>query len=716
MHESMVMKCRIDELIDIPQLQKLMESLYQATGLANAFIDVGSKVLTAAGWQRICTDFHRVHPTTCTRCLESDQYILSHLKDGPYVGYYCQNGLVDYCTPVVIEGEHLANLFTGQMFHEPPDVEFFRKQAAEFGFDEASYLAALGEVPIIPKERMPGIMAFLQNLAHMLAASGMERQRVLESEKRLQDMNEELERRVAERTRELENSATSLQRAQQVAHTGSWTLDIVNNRLTWSEETYHLFGIPPGTPLTLEDFLARIHPDDRQAFAAAWQDVLDGKIYDLEHRILVAREVKWVHEQAELEFDSNGKACFAIGTVKDITEHKLLELQTEKSLSLLQATLDATADGILVADGAGHVVAYNQRFGELWRIPPELLAIRDDNALLSYVLNQLEEPENFLVKVKQLYAMPDSNSSDIIYFKDGRIFERHSNPQRIEGKTVGRVWSFRDVTERHHMAAKLLEMNRTLEQRVTDEVARNMEQERLLIQQSRLAAMGEMIGNIAHQWRQPINALALLLANIKDAYEFHELDGNFLDDAVKTGNRLIHSMSTTIDDFRNFFRPDKEKHLFKVSDGIDAAIKMVSAAFKNADIDIDFEHGHTPCVVFGYPNEFEQVALNILTNAKDAILTAKVRGQVRIRSERKEDTVTVVLHDNGGGIPDAILDKVFDPYFTTKEKGTGIGLYMSKTIMRNMGGDITIRNAGSGTEVRIVLPLASNDVIEEPLS
>src|SRR5690242_20634761 len=130
------MKYSIAQLIDLPQLQQLMETLHEATGINHALIDNDSVVHTAVGWQEICTDFHRVNARSCERCLESDRYILEHLKDGPYVGYRCPQGLYDYATPVIVEGEHLANVFTGQMLHEPPDLDFFRRQAGEFGFDE----------------------------------------------------------------------------------------------------------------------------------------------------------------------------------------------------------------------------------------------------------------------------------------------------------------------------------------------------------------------------------------------------------------------------------------------------------------------------------------------------------------------------------------------------------------------------------------------------
>lgn len=201
------MKYRLGELIDLPQLQKLMESLYQATGINHALIDNDGVVHTAVGWQEICTQYHRVNPESCAKCLESDRHIKSHLDEGPYVGYRCPQGLVDYATPVIIEGEHIANVFTGQMLHAPPDIEFFRQQARHYGFDEEGYLAALKKVPIIPEEKIRDVMAFQVQLAQMLASQGLARLRQQEAEQEVEAVNRGLE----QRTRELEAANRELQ-------------------------------------------------------------------------------------------------------------------------------------------------------------------------------------------------------------------------------------------------------------------------------------------------------------------------------------------------------------------------------------------------------------------------------------------------------------------------------------------------------------------------
>lgn len=260
------------------------------------------------------------------------------------------------------------------------------------------------------------------------------------------------------------------------------------------------------------------------------------------------------------------------------------------------------------------------------------------------------------------------------------------------------------VAERTH---ELDMLNQTLDQRVRDEIAKRKEQENLLIHQSRLAAMGEMIGAIAHQWRQPLNALSLVLQNIGMQHRMGQLSDESMRRMEEKANQLVARMSSTIDEFRDFFKPGKASVPFNLARAVKAALDIMEGAFHNHGIETKLECD-PDITLTGIPGEFSQVVLNLLSNAKDVLIEHAVPNPyVLIRASREGEQVTIHIDDNGGGIPPEIINKVFEPYFTTKHegKGTGIGLYMSKMIVENnMGGRLTVANTDEGARFTMSLP------------
>jgi len=200
------------------------------------------------------------------------------------------------------------------------------------------------------------------------------------------------------------------------------------------------------------------HPDDLLKDELSAQRLLSGGItsYRTEKRYITkSGDIIWALATKSLVRESGGTPLHGIGIFEDISARKRGEEELERSLSLLRATLESTADGILVVNDQGHIVSFNQKFLDMWRIPESVIASGDDSRALSFVMQQLADPEEFIQKVQSLYAQPEAESYDAIRFKDGRVFERYSKPQKISGKTVGRVWSFRDLTEREQSAERL---------------------------------------------------------------------------------------------------------------------------------------------------------------------------------------------------------------------------------------------------------------------
>ena len=249
---------------------------------------------------------------------------------------------------------------------------------------------------------------------------------------------------------------------------------------------------------------------------------------------------------------------------------------------------------------------------------------------------------------------------------------------------------------------ELQKLNDELEIKVKNAITDIRQKDDALQQQSKLASMGEMIGAIAHQWRQPLNALGIQIQGLKYNYKNGEIDEKFLDEFIHKNKETIKFMSNTIDDFRSFFRVDKTKTDFKILDTLNSVLSMQSAQLQSHDIEVTLEGEEF--IYFGLKSEFQQVILNIINNSKDALLEREVQNpHIQITLDKENRTLTIC--DNAGGIDEDVIKRVFEPYFTTKEqgKGTGMGLYMSKMIIEdNMGSILEVFNKDKGACFKII--------------
>ncbi|MBF0345774.1 MAG: DUF3365 domain-containing protein [Nitrospirae bacterium] len=322
------------------------------------------------------------------------------------------------------------------------------------------------------------------------------------------------------------------------------------------------------------------------------------------------------------------------------------------------------------------------------------------------------------VELTRLMIIPvyDSNKVVAIIAVGNKKVEYNITDLRQLTLLMNGMWQH---IERKRAVEKLNELNRSLERRVEEEIKNRRQKEQMLIQQSKMAAMGEMLGAIAHQWRQPLNVIGLMIQDIADAYEFGELDKTYIDDTIQKSMEQVMYMSNTIDDFRNFFIPSKNKVIFNVKDNIEEVLALIDKQLRNNNIAIILNNDMVVTQkqdldVLGYPNEFKQVVINIINNSKDAIIEHKrnikssetYTGRIAIKVIRQKDSLIIAISDNGGGIKEEVLDRIFEPYFTTKEvnKGTGIGLYMAKTIIEDsMEGRLSVTNIEDGAMFTIRL-------------
>jgi two-component system, NtrC family, C4-dicarboxylate transport sensor histidine kinase DctB len=243
--------------------------------------------------------------------------------------------------------------------------------------------------------------------------------------------------------------------------------------------------------------------------------------------------------------------------------------------------------------------------------------------------------------------------------------------------------------------------------KVKQEIEKNREKEQLLVQKSKFIALGEMISNIAHQWRQPLSELSSIMMFIRFKYNIGALDKETMEKKSKEADKVLEYMSHTIDDFRNFFMPKKEKEEFFLLREVETVMNIISSTLSNYNIKIETKIDEN-IQIKTYLNEYKQVLLNIINNAKDILIEKNIKNPlIQISAYEEETYVVVYIEDNGGGVLVEPKGKIFEPYFTTKEdsNGTGIGLYMSKIIVdKNMKGKLRVRNTQNGAKFAIFIP------------
>ena len=310
------------------------------------------------------------------------------------------------------------------------------------------------------------------------------------------------------------------------------------------------------------------------------------------------------------------------------------------------------------------------------------------------------------------YELINKSFDDLINNKNSDIFNEkepfETNLTREDGSEFSAIINIKNTS-----------LNNQIFQIVTIANIEDLKRkENLMAEQSKLAAMGEMLGNIAHQWRQPLNIISMSSSNLKLKNDIGELCSSTLSESLSLILRTTNHLSDTIDTFNDFLKTDKEKSFFNVNENIKNSISLVDSFFKNFNIDIilELEEG---IFINSVANEFSQAFINILNNAKDAIvlnLKDDENGLIKIKTKKIDNFIEISILDNAKGIEKDILNKIFEPYFTTKHKyqGTGLGLYMTRKIINSsMGGEITVQNKKfvhnqkkyEGAEFKIKIPI-----------
>lgn len=467
---------------------------------------------------------------------------------------------------------------------------------------------------------------------------------------------------------------------------GLWDTNFNTNKTFFSKKWLDMLGYAQGDIKSYQEWFALIHKDDRAYVNHALNQHINE---DKEHIICEYRlktkdnRYKWVLARGKVFLNPDKTPKRLLMMSMDIDESKRLE-QNIKDTELLVAT--------------GNIIILRIQNS------PTLEVLFVSNSIRTYGYSN----EDFFKKgLKYLDIIHEEDKDSFIaslnaYLKQG--FHDFSKSYRIITKSGEVKWVFNrmlfikddfgNVTNLYGYIYDITALKQSeieLEEKIKIEVEKNQEKQKLLIQQNKLAAMGEMIGSIAHQWRQPLNNISLILHFIKDNYK--KMDETQIQKYTSNAKEQLEYMSTTIDDFRNFYKPSKKRVLFDVATAIEASISILKSQIQKNEISLELSD--QTFKIFGFENEFKQAILNILSNAIEAIKQNDVKnGTIKIEINKS----SIEIKNNGGVASKEVLERMFEPYFTTKfeDKGTGIGLYMTKTIIENMQGHIKSFNTQDG--------------------
>ena len=476
---------------------------------------------------------------------------------------------------------------------------------------------------------------------------------------------------------------------------GLWDMDLKSKEIFFSNKWLEMFGYKRSDIRNFDQWLDLVHIDDKEKVLDEYKKHINKKSehFICEYRLRDKKgNYKWILVRGK-EFNSNRMLMMSMNIderMKLTKELRDVELLTE----------------------FGRIVIFR------WENDDNLSVkfVSESINTYGYKVDDFEKNMkffDFIYKddVKQLITVikkaitNDSNSFTSIH----RVVDINQNIKWVYNRTIlikddnGKVVEFygylNDITK--------LKMNEEeLKEKVKLQLEKNIEKDRLLVQQNKLASMGEMLGNIAHQWRQPLNNINLLVYFIRDSYG--KISQNELNETIQDVKLQIDYMSQTIDDFRNFYKPSKERKVFNIKESIIQSSKIVIASLEKYGIKLNVSGELIE--IESYENEFEQVIVNILSNAIDAKIVKSKKNSFEARIDvnvfKKEEEIIVSIFNNCGNIDEQIIERIFEPYFTTKfeNQGTGIGLYMTKVIIeKNMNGKIEAINKNDGVEFIIKL-------------
>lgn len=492
---------------------------------------------------------------------------------------------------------------------------------------------------------------------------------------------------------QLARSQRNLEKAEQMARLGHWRLDNRTGEITFSKSMKEVAGLKDETHINLKYILRRIiYQKDRFRVLRSFKRSLELKQnLQIEFQIIRQNDMKKRYVNCQIDHikncidnSSEDNIIVSIGTVQDIT--KFISLRDK--LSILEQAVEQAPISIVITDDKANIEYVNPNFTKVTGY--ELFEVTGKNP--NILKSRYTDPEDY----KKLWENISSGKNWSGTFKN----IKKSGEEFWEMALISPVFSQKTKKISKYIAVK---------EEITSQVYLQEElknKEEMLIAQSRQAAMGEMISMIAHQWRQPATVISLCASNILTDVVLDTIDKESLKKNSQTIIDQTEYLSETIDNFRNFFRPNKEKSLTTVKEIIEDTKGMTNATLKNSGIEL-IENYSSNKKINTYKKEFIQVLINIIKNSQEILNDKNIPNKIiKIDEYIKNKNVILQICDNAGGIEEKNIRKIFEPYFTTKDEknGTGLGLYICKVIVeKHLNGTITAFNKDKGACFQITL-------------
>ena len=447
----------------------------------------------------------------------------------------------------------------------------------------------------------------------------------------------------------------------------------------------------PGEQLLDRGYLDFLHPDDHKETLDVVARVAEGEHVSQQNRYRSADgSYRWLLWDSICDREAGLIYCLA----KDITELRATEDELARSASMHKATVESTTDGILVVDSEGTVLSWNRNFLDMWRIPADLADERDDEKLIKFVLEQLRDPGAFALRVRELYESPDQESFDVLEFKDGRVFERYSKPQRLDDEVVGRVWSFRDVSNRLRAEHE------------------NLALEARLQQSQRLESLGRLAGGIAHDFNNHLVAILNYAALAGEDLPETAPARADLDEVIRAAERASALTRELVAFSRQEMAEPKALSLNELVSDTDRLLQRTIGE----DVELRLELGTKLPAIEADSSQLERVLMNLAVNARDAMPdggTLLITTEALGGDDDQPDAgisgalVRLRIRDDGAGMSEDVAKRAIEPFFTTKPsgEGTGLGLATVYGIVNQSRGHMSIESEPKGgTTITIDFP------------